>query len=138
MYIRSSINYTAWPLGLSRTSNPRQGKIMKDSELVAQLTTFVGPTLVAIASSTADRNNVNKWIAGDLPLTTAQRTRLEVALECLALVTEVESKDVARAWFIGSNTGIAETSPCEALCSGEFEEVRLSAKRLVDFEQMGA
>jgi hypothetical protein len=111
---------------------------MKDNELVTQLVELVGPTLVALTASTTDRDNVNKWITGHLPLTGHQRSRLEVAHECLSLVIETEGEDVARAWFIGSNTGITDTSPCEALCGGDFEEVRLSAKRMVGSEQMGA
>lgn len=104
-----------------------------DSELVEKLVGILGPTLVFIAASAKYRSDVKHWQAGD-PMANGQHERLQVADECLQEIIDRDGAGIARAWFIGRNTGQFEISPAEALGEGSFDLVRQSAKQLVNDE----
>lgn len=112
-------------------------KEMSDVELVTELMAFIGPTLVGVTAHAAYRSDSRNWAAGELDLQPDQRERLELAYKLLNDIAEEKGNDMARAWFIGSNVGIDEISPCEGLRDGLFDEVRISAKRFLDPEEMG-
>lgn len=112
-------------------------KEMTNSELVSELIAFIGPTLVGVTAKASLRSDARKWEAGSLALQPEQRVRLKLAYVYLNDIAEHQGNDMARTWFIGANVGVGEISPCEALRDDLFDEVRISAKRFLDPEDMG-
>lgn len=110
---------------------------MSDTELVNELMALIGPTLVGVTAHATYRSDSRNWAAGELDLQSEQRDRLKLAYELINDIAEEQGDDMARAWFIGSSVGLDEISPCEGLRDGLFDEVRNSAKRFLDREEMG-
>ncbi len=97
----------------------------------------LGPTLLALTANAASAEEITAWARGEGSPAAEQTERLLVADECFSIVEEVEGADVARAWFIGQNTGSDEISPAEAICAQEFDDVRIAARRMASGELMG-
>ena len=110
---------------------------MKDTELAEKLIELIGPTLVSFAGGSTSDHSAEMWCVGTIAMPSVVRQRLELALECLETIEQSETQDIARAWFIGANTGSELTSPAEALREGQLDDVRISMKRLLDHELMG-
>lgn len=107
-----------------RTSTP---------ELVRQLNSGLGPTLVATLAGVRDRKLPNKWAKADGPTPRDEALeRLQMAHRVWGLIAAAENDSIARAWFIGRNPRLDETAPVMALREGRIAEVWHAAKAFVD------
>ncbi len=94
---------------------------------------WLGYTLTALASGTTRRERIDTWCAGlDAP-SEDEAKRLAFTLDILREVEASEhSRDTCRTWFTGANVGADEITPGEAIRQGRFDEVRTSARRLIE------
>jgi hypothetical protein len=93
----------------------------------------LGVTLTAMAAGVHSRDRINTWCAGASAPTDEQAQRLRFTFDILHEVAAAENSwDLARSWFIGANVGEEEISPCEGIRQDRFDEVRTSARRMVE------
>lgn len=93
-------------------------------EIVRQLNSALGATLVAALAGSKDPKISYKWARTDgaEPRPEAQ-TRLQLAHRASAAVSSVEGGHVARLWFISANPWLDEISPIEAIRDMRAEDV---------------
>lgn len=102
-------------------------------EVVRQLNTHLGPTLVAALAGTRDRKLPIRWakLDGPTPGTDYQR-RLQVAHRLWTLVAGAESDHVARSWFIAANPLLEEDTPITAIREDRRKQVVAAAAAFVE------
>lgn len=96
------------------------------------LTKELGVTLTAALSGTRNRNDIHAWLHGQANPTDDQVERLNFACDTFKDVSKSQGADMTRTWFLGANVGADEISPIEAIRDGRFEEVRISARRMIE------
>ena len=102
-------------------------------ETVRQLTSHLGPTLVALLANVRDRKLPHKWsqATGPEPRPEAKK-RLMAAHRIWALLSDSENDYTARNWFIGANPRLQEQSPVEWLREGRIPEVMAAARAFAE------
>lgn len=103
-----------------------------DYEKMKFVHTELGATLTAVLSGTRSRDDVGAWFNAHKTPDVDQLKRLRFASEMFTKVSRTEGPDVARSWFIGANVGDDGDSPVTAIREGRFEEVRISATRMIE------
>ena len=102
-------------------------------ELVRQLNTHLGPTLVAALSGTRDRKLPIKWAKADGPTPGVDfQRRLQLAHRVWTQIAGAESDHVARSWFIGANPLLGEDTPLAALRQDRSAQVVAAATAFVE------
>jgi len=102
-------------------------------EVARQLNNHLGPTLVAALAGTPDRKLPIRWAKADGPTPGAGYTRrLQLAHRAWTHVAGAEGDHVARAWFLGGNPVLGETTPLTAIRTDRGEELMLAVKVLVE------
>lgn len=102
-------------------------------ELVRQLNSHLGPTLVAALANVRDRKLPLKWASADGPAPRPEsKSRLMAAHRVWGMLSSAESDHVARAWFIGANPRLGEISPVIKLREGEIPSVIAAAEAFVE------
>lgn len=101
-------------------------------ELVRQLNTHLGPTLVAALAGSKDTKLPHKWAkpAGPRPRPTTE-ARLQVAYRLWTTIATSEGGHVARAWFLGANPLLGEETPLTAIREDRHREVLGAAEAFV-------
>lgn len=102
-------------------------------EVVRQLNSALGATLVAALSGSKDPRISYKWAreSGPEPKPAAVQ-RLLLAHRAWRLVSEIEGEHVARLWFIGANPWLDEISPIEAISKLESKKVMNAAQAMIE------
>ena len=102
-------------------------------EVVRQLNTALGATLVAALSDSKDPRISYKWARekGPEPKPAAVQ-RLLLAHRAWIAVSTNEGEHVARLWFIGANPWLDEVSPIEAIANMESKKVMAAAQAMID------
>jgi len=102
-------------------------------ELVRQLISHLGPTLVATLANVRDRKLPHKWAQADGPMPRDESySRLQAAHRAWKMISNAESDSVARAWFIGANPRLGEEAPVMCLRTGDLQGVLSAAKAFVE------
>ena len=102
-------------------------------ELVGQLVSHLGATLVAFLSGAQDRRLPNDWAHADGPVPGyGEFDRLMIAHHAWTHISNAESDTIARAWFIGRNPRLGDESPVLRLREGDLAAVAASALAFVD------
>jgi hypothetical protein len=106
---------------------------MNIHEVARQLNNHLGPTLVAVLTGTPDRKLPIRWAKADGPVPgPAYARRLQLAHRAWTHVAGAEGDHVARAWFIGANPTLGETTPLTATRNDRSEELMLAVKALLE------
>jgi hypothetical protein len=114
------------------------GVALPVSELTTQLIGDLGPTLVALLAGVRDRNLPGQWSRPNGPAPSAEITgRLRAAHQMWQQVTERDSPDVARAWFIGLNPLLGDQAPALALAEGRTDEAIAAARAFAHDSWLG-
>jgi hypothetical protein len=92
-------------------------------EVVSELRAVLGARLVAYLGSVRETRAVRQWADGDREPSNDVQNRLRVALQVALPLAEVESPQIAQAWFQGLNPQLEDRSPARMLREGELEEV---------------
>lgn len=106
---------------------------LSTQELVRQLNSHLGPTLVATLANVRDRKLPHRWaqVDGTEPRPES-KSRLIMAHRIWSLISNSESDHVARMWFIGANPRLGEVSPVMKLREGAEAEVMSAARAFVE------
>ncbi|MFS0717334.1 hypothetical protein ABC337_12760 [Arthrobacter sp. 1P04PC] len=102
-------------------------------EVVRQLNSALGATLVAALTGSKDPRISYKWARenGPEPKPAAVQ-RLLLAHRAWIAVSTNEGEHVARLWFIGANPWLGEVSPIEAIATMESKKVMAAAQAMID------
>ena len=102
-------------------------------EIVQRLNTRLGATLVAALAGSRDSKAPYRWAKpeGPTPRPNAE-DRLRVAHRIWVALAAEEDEHTVRAWFIGTNPVLGETSPVMALRDGKVLEVLKAAEAFRD------
>jgi hypothetical protein len=92
-------------------------------EVVSELRAVLGARLVAYLGSVRETRAVRQWADGDREPSNDVQNRLRVALQVALPLAEVESPQIAQAWFQGLNPQLEDRSPARLLREGELDEV---------------
>ena len=102
-------------------------------EIVRQLNSALGATLVAALAGSRDPKISYKWARADGPEPKPEaQARLQLAHRAWTAVSGVEGEPVARLWFIGANPWLGEISPIEAISELRAREVMDAAVAMTE------
>ncbi|MBE1514914.1 hypothetical protein [Nesterenkonia halotolerans] len=102
-------------------------------EIVRQLRSSLGPTLVAVLAGNRDRTISSSWARTDGVVPTAEaQERLELAHRAWTTVSQSEGEHTARLWFIGAHPWLGDISPIEAISHMREKEVMVAAVAIVE------
>lgn len=102
-------------------------------EVVRQLNSHLGPTLVAALAGVTQRGMPVKWAKLDGPTPRpVSETRLLAAHSLFSAIAGAESDHVARAWMIGSNPLLDGDTPITAIREDRFKETTQAATAFLD------
>ncbi len=88
----------------------------------------LGQKLVAFMVGVNDPNTVGKWASGETPPRPANEARLRAVFQIFQLLLDAETKHTIRAWFVGLNPQLSDTSPAAAIAEGREQDVMIAAK----------
>lgn len=99
-------------------------------EVVRNLITHLGATLVAALADVRDRKLPNKWAKTEGAVTPRLESerRLRAAHHIWNEVAEAHDQTIARHWFIGLNPLLGDVEPFMAIREGRFAEVIAAAR----------
>lgn len=102
-------------------------------EVVRQLNSHLGPTLVAALAGVKQRGMPSKWAKPDGPTPRpAAETRLLKAHALFFAIAGAESEHIARAWMIGSNPLLDGDTPITAIREDRFKQVTQAATAFLE------
>ncbi|MET4096060.1 hypothetical protein [Arthrobacter sp. UYCu712] len=102
-------------------------------EIVRQLNSALGATLVAALSGSRDPKISYRWARTDGPEPRAEaQARLQLAHRAWTAVAGVEGEHVAGLWFVGANPWLGEVSPIEATRDMRAKDVMGAAAAMTE------
>jgi len=101
------------------------------ADIAAFLQENLGQRLTALLAGIADPKGVGRWAQGKHAPHHDAEVRLRTAYQVFQLVLSAESPHTVRAWFIGLNPQLDDTSPAEAIAAGRLQEVMAAARSFV-------
>ena len=90
---------------------------------VAQLADLLGATTVAAIGGVQETRAVQNWIDGERAR--SARARLRFALQLALMIASLATRDLARAWFHGSNPHLNDRSPVGLLRDEPLESIQV-------------
>lgn len=108
-------------------------------EIAGELTCALGPSVVAILAGVRDRKLPAKWAKKDGPTPRDESIqRLQAAHRIWRAISEEESPEVAKVWFIGLNPLLEEKPPMVALNEGRIREALEAARAFLEDDRAGS
>jgi hypothetical protein len=102
-------------------------------EIVRQLNSALGATLVAALAGSKDPKISYRWARTDGPEPRPEaQARLQLAHRAWTAVSSVEGEHVARLWFVGANPWLDEVSPIEAIKGMRAKDVMGAAAAMTE------
>lgn len=90
-------------------------------DVVRELIDLLGATTVAVIGGVKETRAVTQWLSGRTP----QRPHvLRFALQLGTMIATKADKQIARAWFHGSNPHIGDMVPMLVLRDGKLEDIQ--------------
>ncbi len=110
----------------------RQSVRVSPSQAAALLQEILSRRLTAYIVGVKDGKTVSRWAKGDISSVRQENERrLRTAYEVVELLTQFDSPETVRAWFIGLNPQLDDESPADALHEGRLREVLGAARAFV-------
>lgn len=102
------------------------------SDAASLLQDLLSQRLVAYITD-KDSKTVSRWVKGESPEIRDEDTerKLRTTYEIALLLLAHDPPQTVKAWFIGMNPNLDDTSPAEALHQGELKEVIAAARSFV-------
>ncbi len=100
-------------------------------DVATYLQSLLSRRLVAYVAGVKDAKSVSRWASGEVEPREDSEQRLRVAFEITQLLIEFDSPRIIKAWFIGLNPQLGDTSPAEALHEGQLKEVKAAARAFI-------
>ena len=89
-------------------------------EVVRELVALLGATTVAVIGGVKETRAVTQWLEGRAP----QRPHvLRFALQLGSMIATHADREIARAWFHGSNPQLGDATPMMLLRDGELQDI---------------
>ena len=116
------------PVDLERAANQALQLVTRSSwaEMASYLQQLFGQRLTAAITGVDDARTVGRWIRGQEPQT-AFRGRLRDAYQIAKLIELAESRETARAWFMGMNPSLNDAPPAQVIA----EDVQEGGRRVM-------
>lgn len=116
----------------SRTSAHRATVTVGISSIAEFLVENLGATLVGLLVG-KNAQTVRRWVTetGRTPRISSE-DKLRAAYQVFQELLPVEASATIRAWFMGMNPQLADSSPIEALAEGKSKQVMAAARAFVN------
>ncbi|MGV2900500.1 hypothetical protein ACNPM4_02400 [Microbacterium sp. AGC62] len=117
------------------TPTTQHGRTMRMDihQIVRELNSVLGPTLVAALVGSADRKLPIRWAKSDGPEPRPEAAnRLLFAHRQWVRLAAADGEHVARQWFIGGNPWLREDTPITAIREGRHGEVSEAVESFLD------
>ena len=129
----------------SKAQKPRRVTRTKSSAtepkiraVARKLNAALGPTMVAAATGTKNRQLPTEWATAGGPRPGVYEERkLRFALEQWNRISDFDGPEVARIWFLGGNPTLGEKTPLTAIREGRYEDVRTAVATYTDPGTLG-
>lgn len=123
---------TATNLSATRSTDSahRDTLRLEPQEIAKILKRHLGTKLLALLAGVEGRT-VNRWAAGQDAPRDSHAARLRIAYQAFLIMEPVEAPPTIRAWFMGMNPQLDDSSPAEALAEDQFREVLSAARAFV-------
>ena len=111
------------PLGGPKTDQDAHHHAMRApiAVVAGELTELLGATTVAVIGGVNETRAVQQWAAGREP----QRAHvLRFALQLATMIATVADRDVARAWFHGTNPRLQDRTPMLLLRHEPLDQIQ--------------
>ena len=104
------------PVDLESAANQALQLVTRSTwaEMASYLQQLFGQRLTAAITGVEDARTVGRWIRGQEPQT-AYRGRLRDAYQVAKLIELAESRETARAWFLGMNPSLSDAPPAQVI-----------------------
>ncbi|WP_406250343.1 hypothetical protein ACI7YT_09050 [Microbacterium sp. M] len=120
-------------MSVSGTERNDEVAALPISEATRRLIAVLGPTLVATLAGSKLRSAPREWAKHNGPTPDpAAAERLRFGYEQCRRVSASEGDGVARAWFIGGNPWLGDSTAVTAIREGRFEEVSIAVQAQLD------
>ena len=100
----------AWAEGVVRQAHERAVRASV-GELAAFMQALIGQKLTAVVAGVDDPKAVGRWARGEREPRGEAERRLREAFQVATLLTLAESRETARAWFMGMNPYLGDRAP---------------------------
>lgn len=97
------------------------------AEIVAFLKEHLGASLVAFMAD-VDARTVNRWANGDVTPREAAERRVRAAYQVYRVLEPHEAPQTIRAWFIGMNPQLDDSSPAEVVAQDKHRDAMAAAR----------
>lgn len=110
----------------------REATIKPVSEIAQTLQGLLSRRLTAYIVGVKDGKTISRWATGETTdIREDSEIKLRTAYELVKLITNFDSEQVARAWMIGLNPQLDDSSPAEMIHEGRLKEVRAAARAFI-------
>jgi hypothetical protein len=108
----------------------RQATTAPVRELAGHLQEILSRRLTAYIAGVQDGKTVSRWASGEISEVRDHdvERRLRVAYEISTLLLIHDSPQTVKAWFIGLNPQLEDTSPAEAIHEGNLKQALRAAR----------
>jgi hypothetical protein len=108
----------------------RQAMIAPVSEVAGTLQGILSRRLTAFIAGVNDGKTVTRWASGEVETIRdhAIEQRLRMTYEIAQLLLSGDSAQTVKAWFIGINPQLDDTSPAEAIREGRLRDAIAAAR----------
>lgn len=114
----------------SRTSTAHRSAVTQSTQDIARfLVNNLGASLTAHIAG-VDRRTISRWAEGSAARADGEKN-LRAAFQVFQLIQTTDAPHTVRAWFMGMNPQLEDTSPAEALAEGLHREVMAAARAFV-------
>lgn len=109
----------------------RQATKAPVKDVASYLQDLLSRRLVAYIAGVDNARSVSRWASGEVEPRYTSEQRLRTAYEIARLLIEFDSPRVVKAWFIGLNPQLGDTSPAEAINEGQLKEAKAAARAFI-------
>jgi hypothetical protein len=108
----------------------RQATIAPVSEVAGVLQELLSRRLTAFIAGVNDGKTVTRWASGEVETIRdhEMEQRLRTTFEISQLLLNSDGPRTVKAWFIGLNPRLGDTSPAEAIREGRLRETLAAAR----------
>lgn len=104
------------------------------SEMVGDLYRLLTGRLVAYIAGLKDARTVSRWASGEITdVRVKSEQRLRAAYEIMTLLPRFDGPETVRAWFIGMNPVLGDSSPADAIHKGCAHEAMSAARNFIAY-----
>jgi hypothetical protein len=116
--------------GLLTQQVHRQATIAPVREIAGLLQELLSRRLTAFIAGVADGKTVTRWATGEVETIRdyEMELRLRTTYEIAQLLLTADAAQTVKAWFIGLNPHLGDTSPAEAIREGRLREALAAAR----------